>query len=99
MTGPRTGHRYRKLQQRVFTEEDTCCICGHLVDHNLRWPDRWSHTLEHLDKLGEGAPAVPDRSRVRLAHLSCNSSEGATYGAQKRSNTPPPEPTRNSEQW
>lgn len=99
MSGPRTGHRYRKLQQQVWREESHCCLCGALVDMTLRFPHRMSRTLEHLDKLGDGAPAVPDRSRVRLAHLSCNSSAGAAYGHMKRTGAATRPPTVNSERW
>lgn len=82
---PRSTQAYRRLRDRVIAEETDCCICDQPVDKNLRWPHPGSPSIEHKDKLADGGTAVPlDRSRVGLAHLGCNSSEGAAFGNRRR---------------
>lgn len=91
----RKGHRYRMLRRRVIFEESHCCICGHEVDKTLAYPHPLSPSLEHLDKLADGGSLL-NRDRCALAHLRCNTTDGARWAqARKRA----PIPRRNSRAW
>lgn len=70
----RTGHRYRQACKRLRVPGAVCSICGHPIDVKLKFPDRMSWTLQHVD----GNKDNNRPSNHASAHLTCNSSEGAS---------------------
>ena len=82
--GGRTGSRYARMRSHVIATETVCVFCGLPVDKTLSGNHRLGPTVEHLDKIDAGGSVLPPRDRWRLAHKSCNSSDGAKYLAAKR---------------
>lgn len=54
----------------------TCQLCKYPVDPNLKHPDIWSASLDHI--IPQSVMLIPDHSpsNLRLAHLWCNSARG-----------------------
>jgi len=73
---PRGTQAWKNLRAQVFAEETHCWQCGQWVDQDLPRTHSLSRSVDHLDPIGRGYPGVPDRSRVRLAHRSCNARRG-----------------------
>lgn len=89
--GVRQGSKWRAVRERVFREESDCHICGDPVDLSIPYQDPrtglingLSKSVHHLDP-HPTPDTVAIRSRLRLAHLSCNSSQGD--GSRVRSKT------------
>lgn len=84
----RSGHAWRQLCAQVYREETDCWLCGHHVDQTLRWPHRYSRTVDHVIPLSLGGDPL-SRHNAHLAHLTCNSRRGngqrAALPAQRHS--------------
>ena len=77
MSNPRSGRPWRRFRALVLqTYGPWCVLCRQPIDLSLRWPDRMSYSVHHLDPLAAGG-ALLDLDRARPAHLSCNSRQGA----------------------
>ena len=82
MAGVRSGRPWQRARQQVFAEESICHICKIEVDKarpyrdpRTRKVDPKSKSVHHLDP--HPTPEnVARRSRLRLAHVGCNSSFG-----------------------
>lgn len=74
---PRGTQDWKRLRAQVFAEETHCWNCGMWVDQSLPRTHPMSRTADHLDAIAKGGAGVPERSRVRLAHWTCNSKRGA----------------------
>lgn len=82
MGGVRSGRPWQRARQQVFAEETHCHICKEAVDLTLPYRDGRtgkvnprSKSVHHLDP--HPTPEnVARRSRLRLAHVGCNSSFG-----------------------
>lgn len=84
----RSGRPLQRAKARVYEEETHCCRCGQWVDKSLPYKDPvtgkvniWSKSFEHLIELDRGG----DPYDGHLAHVHCNTSEGARYVNAKRS--------------
>lgn len=70
----RTGaHRanYERNKKRIFATQNTCGICGHLVDFDLKSPHPMSASIDHIVPVSKnGHPS--DISNLQLAHRACN---------------------------
>ena len=82
MAGVRSGRPWQRVRLRVFAEETHCHICKEEVDKSrpYRNPrtgevDPKSKSVHHLDP-HPTKETVAIRSRLRLAHVGCNSSFG-----------------------
>lgn len=53
-----------------------CGICAEPVDMDVKWPDPFSPSLDHIVPLSRGGSHVLEN--CQLAHLRCNISKGAT---------------------
>lgn len=90
MAGVRSGAAWRAVCIRVKAEETHCHICKRRVDKTIPYKDRngkvngKSASVHHLDP-HPTPETVAIRSRLRLTHLSCNSSFGD--GTRVRSRT------------
>lgn len=71
----RTGHRYRQLCAQVRASEPDCWVCGRPIDLTLRFPNRWSWSLDHVVPLMAGGDPLA-RSNAHSAHLTCNVGRG-----------------------
>lgn len=82
MGGVRSGRPWQTARQVVFREETHCHFCKQVVDKTLPYKDKrtgkvnnMSKSVHHLDP--HPTPEnVARRSRLRLAHVGCNSSYG-----------------------
>ena len=67
------GHRstYEKNKKVIFKTQNTCGICGHLVDFILKSPHPMSASIDHIIPVSKnGHPS--DMSNLQLAHRACN---------------------------
>lgn len=62
-----------KAKQLAERDGSTCSICGDAVDFALKWPNKFSPSIDHVYpySLGGGNEA----SNLALAHLTCNISK------------------------
>lgn len=82
MGNVRSGAAWNAARDRVIREESDCHICKEPVDKTLPYRDPAtkkingrSKTVHHLDP-HPTRETVAIRSRLRLAHWSCNTSYG-----------------------
>jgi 5-methylcytosine-specific restriction endonuclease McrA len=59
-----------------------CGLCGKKVQQDLRWPDKRSASLDHIQPIAEGGTHV--RANVQCTHLGCNTRKGRGSGGQLR---------------
>ena len=67
------GHRsaYERNKKIIFKTQNTCGICGHLVDFSLKSPHPMSGSVDHIVPVSKnGHPS--DMSNLQLAHRTCN---------------------------
>lgn len=67
------GHRtaYERNKKVIFKTQNTCGICGHLVDFGLKSPHPMSASIDHIIPVSKnGHPS--DISNLQLAHRACN---------------------------
>lgn len=62
---------YRKARKKIFATQSVCAICGRPVNFDLRFPDPWSPTVDHIVPLSKGGNPA-DIANMQLAHLQCN---------------------------
>jgi 5-methylcytosine-specific restriction endonuclease McrA len=67
---------YEDIDRLKVFERDNfiCMLCKGSIDINLKWPDRYSPTLDHIKPLSKGGSHT--YSNVQSAHLTCNCSKG-----------------------
>lgn len=72
------AHRtnYERNRKRILATQNTCGICGHPVDFNLKAPHPMSAVVDHIipiNPVGGGVGGHPsDLSNLQLAHWTCN---------------------------
>lgn len=86
---PDYGHRWRLLAARVKRNQGVCWICGRAIDPDLKAPDPWSFSVDHV----ESATVRPELALVydnlRAAHRRCNQKRGlGRYRRAQPLNTP-----------
>lgn len=90
MNGPSStarglGVEWRRLAKRARTVyPNVCHVCGGPINLTLPPGDPMSWTCDHLDARSRYGNKVPDITRVRPAHRSCNSRRGAGPKEPKR---------------
>ena len=62
---------YRKARKKIFATQSVCAICGRPVNFDLRFPDPWSATVDHIIPVSKGGNPA-DIANMQLAHLQCN---------------------------
>jgi hypothetical protein len=65
------GYRRRTLRKRIFSSEDTCYICGQLVDKTLPKNDPRAPELDEDIPFSRGGSAT-EHDNVHLVHRCCN---------------------------
>ena len=66
-----------RLRREVYERDGWVCgLCDLPIDPNLRWPDKWSASLDHV--VPQSHMLIPDHSasNLRAVHLQCNSMRG-----------------------
>ncbi len=81
------GHRRRQLRARVLREEDTCWLCGGIVDKTLPPKDPMAPEVDEVVPVSLGGNPL-DRSNVRLAHRLHNQQRGNGLRRQSRPRVP-----------
>ena len=73
MSNPRrtNGHRRNQVRARVLAEEETCWLCGGLVDKTIATPHPMSPEVDEVIPVSRGGSPY-DRTNCRLSHRSCN---------------------------
>lgn len=68
--GPHRAN-YERNRKVIFATQNTCGICGHLVDFSLKAPHPMSATADHIIPVAKnGHPS--DIDNLQLAHWTCN---------------------------
>lgn len=68
--GPHRAN-YERNRKIIFATQNTCGICGHLVDFSLKAPHPMSATADHIIPVAKnGHPS--DIDNLQLAHWTCN---------------------------
>ena len=62
---------YAKARKKIFASQSVCAICGRPVNFDLKFPDPWSATVDHIVPLSKGGNPA-DIANMQLAHLQCN---------------------------
>ena len=62
---------YLKARKKIFATQSVCAICGRPVNFDLRFPDPWSATVDHIVPISKGGNPA-DIANMQLAHLQCN---------------------------
>ena len=78
---------YLKARKKIFATQSVCAICGRPVNFDLRFPDPWSATVDHIIPIQKGGSPA-DIANMQLAHLQCNrikSSKTNVVAAVKKS--------------
>jgi hypothetical protein len=47
-------HTYLKNRAHAFAQSDVCWICGGWLDPELKWPDPWSRSADHVVPVSRG---------------------------------------------
>lgn len=72
------------VNREIFDRDGWICgICREPVDQALKFPDRWSASLDHIQPLSLGGSHT--KANVRCSHLTCNIARGNRTGAQAAS--------------
>lgn len=69
----RDHRQARALTRQVMREEHLCWLCSTPVDKTLPRNHRMAGTADHIIPIAHGGDPY-DRTNVRLAHRTCNSS-------------------------
>ena len=98
----RSGRPLARVKAQVYATETHCVRCGQPVDLDLPYRDPatgkvnlWSKTIEHLDELDNESNPYD----VHLAHLKCNVTDGALYGAAKQAGKAKPGKSYRNGAW
>ena len=66
----RTGHyRYRRNRARVLRKADVCAICGQTLNPDIKWPDPWCVTADHIVPIADGGH---NNGPLQVVHRICN---------------------------
>lgn len=71
---------YQKARKKIFATQSVCAICGRPVNFDLKFPDPWSPTVDHITPISKGGNPA-DIANMQLAHLQCNRMKAAKTGA------------------
>lgn len=80
----RAGHAWRQARQWVIDNYDYCWWCLHPVDKTLSGRDPMGPSADHDPPLSRGGDPL-DRSKLKLAHMRCNSQRGNRLTKPRRS--------------
>lgn len=58
------------LEQLWVAQEGVCAICRVVIDPNLRWPDQFSKSVDHIIPVSRGGHH--SQENVQWTHVDCN---------------------------
>ena len=64
---------YLRNRERVRRTQDTCALCGAWIDPDLKHPDPWSFSADHVVPVSRGGH---NKGVLQAAHLTCNRRRG-----------------------
>ena len=74
MPSTRTSHRaYRRKRAKTLREQDVCAWCGRWIDPELKHPDPWSASADHVVPVSLGGDNLGE---LQAMHLKCNLERG-----------------------
>ena len=62
---------YEKNKKRILATQEVCAICGLPVNKQLKYPDPYSATIDHIIPVSRGGHPS-DLANLQLAHFKCN---------------------------
>lgn len=83
------SHRgaYEKNKRIIFKTQNTCGICGHPVDFDLKTPDPLSAVIDHIFPVSKGGhPSAMEN--LQLAHWQCNRQKSDKLYTNQSQETP-----------
>ena len=72
MSGRKAVGRWRLIAER---DGWVCWVCNAAIDSTLKFPDRWSGTVDHVIPLAEGG--TDEDWNCKAAHFTCNARRGS----------------------
>lgn len=75
-----------KLSDIVDRDGLDCALCGNAIDFDIKWPDPFSMSVDHIHPVSRGGRN--DLTNSQLAHLRCNISKGAAVNYPPTTATP-----------
>ena len=70
MANARTGHWiYKRNRRRVLRAATCCALCGQPLNPDLKWPDPWCTTADHIIPIADGGH---NNGPLRAVHNQCN---------------------------
>jgi 5-methylcytosine-specific restriction endonuclease McrA len=62
---------FDKNKKKIYATQNTCGICGRLVDFTQKYPHPLSACIDHIVPVSKGGHPS-DMSNLQLAHWTCN---------------------------
>lgn len=87
----RYGSKWRRRWREVRALRWPCWLCGNEIDYDLKFPDPWSFTVDHVIPLSKGGDPL-DWENLRAAHYRCNQRKGDKLAHESKV-------LRTSERW
>lgn len=70
---------FKRNKKKILMTQDVCALCGKPVDKTLKYPDKWSATIDHIIPINKGGhPSALDN--LQLAHFYCNRQKSDNVG-------------------
>lgn len=66
--------QFEKNKKTIRLQRDVCQICGLPINYDLKYPDPWSFTADHIVPVIYGGRS--DLSNMQAAHFRCNRLKG-----------------------
>lgn len=66
--------QFEKNKKAIRLQHDVCQICGLPINYDLKYPDPWSFTADHIVPVIYGGRS--DLSNMQAAHFRCNRLKG-----------------------
>lgn len=61
---------YRRNRSLLLKSATVCALCGKPIDKNIKWPDPWCGTADHIIPVSKGGRSTMDN--LQPAHKCCN---------------------------
>jgi 5-methylcytosine-specific restriction endonuclease McrA len=62
-------------RKRILASEDTCAICGGVVDKTLKKPNPMAPEVDHIVPISKGG-SLANLDNLQLVHALCNQTKG-----------------------
>lgn len=71
------GHQWRRIVARIRRDRDVCempeCVApSRWIDKELKAPDPWSFSVDHIEPVSKRPDLALELSNCRAAHRVCN---------------------------